>query len=66
MNVFYFTTVYKFVIMLCDNSQRRNTYMAVSIKQLKPGNAYTENTDLFLCIFWISVHIFPLNLDLAK
>ncbi len=27
-----------------------NTYMAVSIKQLKPGNAYTENTDLFLCI----------------
>ena len=24
--------------------------MAVSIKQLKPGNAYTENTDLFLCI----------------
>ena len=24
--------------------------MAVGIKQLKPGNAYTENNDLFLCI----------------
>ena len=24
--------------------------MAVNIKELKPGNAYTENNDLFLCI----------------
>lgn len=33
-----------------DIKQGEIIFMAVNIKELKPGNAYTENNDLFLCI----------------